>query len=217
MPNLEVRPYRPEDRPGVRRVTYETGYMGEPPTFYWRHRESFSEIWSGYYTDREPGSFWVVDRDGEVVGYLAGCVDTRKAPSAAAAVTRNMWRYGLLVRPGTAGFFWRSMLDALTTGVPDGELHDSRWPAHLHIDLLPVARGQGAGQRLMCAWFEQLRKLGSPGCHLGTLAENTKAIAFFETMGFTRHGDPVRTPGMRSPTGGRHHVQLMVRDLSGSD
>ena len=46
---------------------------------------------------------------------------------------------------------------------------------------------------------------------LGTLFENTRAIGFFERMGFERHGAPILAPGMRTPSGGRHHLQLMVR------
>ncbi len=213
MTELDVRPYRSADRSGLRRVTYETGYMGASPSFYWRHRDSFSDIWSGYYTDEEPESAWVVEHEGEVRGYLIGCVDTRRAPSPERAILKSALRYGLLLRPGTAGFLWRSFVDALRMGIPDGELDDPRWPSHLHIDLLAPVRGRGAGRRLTDAWFARLRERGSPGCHLGTLAENHPAIGFFERVGFRRHGPPVPTPGLRSPEGRRHHVQLMVVDL----
>jgi hypothetical protein len=57
-----------------------------------------------------------------------------------------------------------------------------------------------------------LRQVGSPGCHLGSLLANDGAIAFFQRMGFERFGVPILAPGMRSPTGGRHHLQFMVRD-----
>jgi GNAT superfamily N-acetyltransferase len=97
--------------------------------------------------------------------------------------------------------------------VPTGEVDDPRWPSHLHINLLPEARGRGVGDGLMNEWFSRLRQLGSPGCHLGTLAENTTAIAFFERVGFQRYGVPVLLPGMRLRSGGRMHLQMMVRDV----
>ncbi|MCP5067735.1 MAG: GNAT family N-acetyltransferase, partial [bacterium] len=173
------------------------------------------DIWSGYYTDEEPGSTWLVEEAGQVLGYLAGCIDTHRAPGDQKAILRAMLRYALPLRPGTAGFFWRSSGDVLRDGFPAGELDDPRWPSHLHIDLLPPGRGRGAGKRLMEAWFSQLRDQGSPGCHLGTIGENHAAIRFFEAIGFRLHGEPVVIPGMRSPEGGRHHAQLMVIDLSG--
>jgi hypothetical protein len=53
--------------------------------------------------------------------------------------------------------------------------------------------------------------VGSPGCHLGVIAENEAAVAFFRAMGFKPHGDPVPIPGMRTRGGKRLHQQIMVR------
>ena len=211
---MRVRPYREADREQVRRIAFETGYMGEPCDWYWRDAESFADAWTRYYTDREPESAFVAADGDLVLGYLVGCADTARAPSAAAEITRLMLRRQLLVRPGTAGFFWRAFWDTLRDrGAPSSELTDPRWPAHLHINLLPEARGHGAGRGLMTAWLGRLRQLGVPGCHLGTMAENTRAIRFFESTGFARHGEPVLVPGMRIREGGRMHAQLMVQSL----
>lgn len=198
----------------MREIACETGFMGEPADWYWRDRVSFADAWTGYYTEQEPESAFVAVEGDVVVGYLVGCVDTALAPSPAVAITRLMLRRQLLLRPGTAGFFWRSIRDTLRDrGVPSGELSDLRWPSHLHINLLPAARGRGAGRGLALAWLDRLRHLGSPGCHLGTLAENTAAIRFFQSQGFERFGAPVLVPGMRLRSGGRMHEQLMVRSL----
>jgi GNAT superfamily N-acetyltransferase len=91
-----------------------------------------------------------------------------------------------------------------------GDFIDLRWPAHLHIDLLPAARGTGRGGALMERWLDQLRRAGSPGCHLATLVENTRARAFFSRFGFRNHGDPSPVPGMRGTGGERLHQQIMV-------
>jgi ribosomal protein S18 acetylase RimI-like enzyme len=214
---VEVRPYRREDRDAIRRIVFETGFMGESAAWYWRDAESFAEVWSGYYTDREPESAFVVAERGEVLGYLLGCVDSRRAPGPRTAIARQLWRRQLLLRPGTAGFFWRTLGDVVREPrVPSGELDDPRFPSHLHIDLLPPARGRGAGRRLLEAWLERLRAVGSPGCHLGTLAENAAAIAFFERLGFARHGAPVRVPGLRTRAGARMHQQIMTRAVEAS-
>jgi ribosomal protein S18 acetylase RimI-like enzyme len=213
---VRIRSYRPGDREAVRDICHRTGYMGEPADWYWRDLPSFAAVWTGYYTDREPESAFVAERDGRVVGYLLGCVDTARAPSATDAILRQAARRLLLLRPGTAGFFWRSLGDVLWDArVPPGELRDPRWPSHLHIDLLPEGRGVGAGSGLMRAWLERLSTLGSPGCHLVTLAENRNAIAFFERMGFRRHGPPSLLPGMRTRKGARMHEQILVREVSG--
>ena len=213
-----IRPYQADDRQAVREICYRTGYLGGPADWYWRDFESFADIWTAYYTDREPESVFVAVRSGRVIGYLLGCVDTARAPGPEAAVVHQTVRRLLLFRPGTAGFFWHSIGDLLHgTAAPAGELKDARWPAHLHIDLLPEGRGLGAGTTLMRAWFERLAALGSPGCHLVTMAENRGAIAFFERMGFRSFEPPALVPGMRTPEGERMHQQVMVREMMVSD
>ena len=212
---ITVRPYRSTDRTAVRQIAYQTGYLGDPAGCYWRDFISFADIWTAYYTDHEPESVFVAETAHAPVGYLVGCVDSVRAPSPAAALARQVIRRFLLFRPGTAPFLWRSIWDAAwQRHSPTGELADPRWPAHLHINLLPEARGHGAGAQLMRAWFARLRAVGSPGCHLATLAENRAALAFFERMGFHHLGSPALVPGMRLRSGGRMHLQMMVQEIS---
>lgn len=213
---IAVRSYRAADREAVRRIAFESGFMGDPADWYWRDFPSFADIWTAYYTDCEPESAFVAESDGRVVGYLLGCVQSERAPSPAAALARQAIRRVLFLRPGTAGFLWRSVWDAARQRpVPTGEVADSRWPSHLHMNLLREARGRGAGAQLVKAWFARLRMVGSPGCYLGTLAENRAARAFFARIGFRDLGAPVIVPGMRLRSGDRMHLQLMVQDLGG--
>jgi len=212
---IAIRSYRATDRDAVRRIAYNTGYLGDPADHYWRDFTSFADIWTSYYTDREPESAFVAEVGGRVVGYLLGCIDSSRAPSPAAVLGRQVIRRFLLIRPGTAPFLWRSIWDtAVQRHSPTGELADPRWPSHLHMNITHDARGCGVGGRLMHAWFTRLRKVGSPGCHLATLIENTTAVAFFERMGFRHLDAPLLVPGMRLRSGGRMHLQLMVREVS---
>jgi ribosomal protein S18 acetylase RimI-like enzyme len=209
-----LRPYRAADRACVRDIAYRTGFLGDPADCYWRDVESFANVWTRYYTDEEPESAFVAERDGVAVGFLLGCVDSSRARSPKEVLVREIGRRLLFIRPGTVGFLWRSIADGLRgVEAPSGELADPRWPAHLHIDLLPEARRGGVGAALMRAWLARLQSLGVPGCHLVTLHENRPAVAFFERMGFRPHGPPQLLPGMRMPGGGRMHQQVMVHDL----
>jgi len=217
MSSLVVRPFQPTDRVSVRRVCFETGYMGQPIAWQWRDAESFADMFTSWYTDEEPESARVAELDGEVVGYLLGCRDTSRAANPAAIVGRHIVRRGLLMRPGTAGVCWRALGDVAIDGIRrrlPSLAPDPRWPAHFHIDLLPVARDHGVGGRLVRSWLDELRTVGVRGCHLDTWGENTNAIAFFEAMGFRRHGRPAAMPGMRSPEGDRHTTVTMVQALN---
>jgi len=214
-----VRAYAAGDREQVREICHLTGYMGESAEWFWQDRESFADMFSGYYTDREPESASVVEVDGVVSGYLLGCVDSSRAWNPGTVAGRHILRRGIAFRRGTAGTVWRTVGDGLATiartrhALDELEFSDPRYPAHLHIDLLPAARGQGAGAQLMRRWLDRLRSVGVTGCHLQTMAENTSAIAFFTACGFTPIGGQPAIPGFRRREGGRLHMQTMVQSL----
>ena len=73
MQTVDVRPFEPSDRPVIRELCHRVGYMGDPATFYWRHQESFAEIWTGYYTDQEPESLIVAVREGRPLRLSCRC------------------------------------------------------------------------------------------------------------------------------------------------
>lgn len=219
---MRIRPYRPSDRAGVRRVCFETGYMGEPVAWQWADEDSFADFFSGWYTDHNGAdALVVVDDDDAVLGYLLGCRRSTDVALPHRVMARHLLRRGLLVRPGTAGVLWRSIADtalaAAKRDLPPAQVVDERWPAHLHIDLLPAARGAGMGRQLITRWLDVLRSEDSAGCHLVTWAENDGAVAFFEAVGFRKEGPRHPMPGLRSPDGHRHHSQLMVHPLEGTD
>ena len=219
MADVEIRRFRPEDRDAVRHICFVTGYMGEPVEWMWRDQESFADMFSGYYTDREPESTLVAVIGGKVQGYLLGCRESSRAWNPAAVAGRHIVRRGIAFRPGTAGFVWRSLGDIVgdfarrKVRIADYEFADPAFPSHLHINLLPAARGSGAGGRLVRTWLDDLRTAQVPGCFLQTAAENSNAIAFFEAMGFRRRGEPVLVPGERTRDGARTHIQTMVQAL----
>ena len=66
-----------------------------------------------------------------------------------------------------------------------------RYPAHLHIDLLPSLQGMGQGRALVEKLFAALEAknargegTGVPGIHLGVSGANAGAIGFYRKIGF---------------------------------
>jgi len=57
------------------------------------------------------------------------------------------------------------------------------FPAHLHVNLLPRAQGQGLGRMLIERLIDRLRQRGIGGLHLGVDADNARAIAFYRHLG----------------------------------
>jgi ribosomal protein S18 acetylase RimI-like enzyme len=61
----------------------------------------------------------------------------------------------------------------------------SRYPAHLHIDLLPEIQGKGWGKVMMAALFAEMEQRKIPGLHLGVSTGNNAALAFYNKLGFS--------------------------------
>ncbi|WP_030173107.1 GNAT family N-acetyltransferase [Spirillospora albida] len=211
---MEVRSFVETDRAELRELFGRVG-EGSPTASLWGHLDSEAAIYLIPYMDLVPESLFVATVDGALVGYLTGCPDSSAFPSETERMTRAIKEYKLALRPRTSAFFGRAMLDsvsALLRREPTAkDFDDDRWPAHLHINAAPEARGTGAADALMNRWLERLTRSGSPGCHLQTLVENTRAVRFFERMGFTPYGPTPLVPGLRY-NGKRLRQQTMVWD-----
>lgn len=211
-----MRPYRRADRADVRRICVETGYLGDPVWWLYPDAESFADLFATWYVDHEPEHAWVIDDGtGRVRGYLLGAVDSAAVPSHVGTAVHHTVRRGLLARPGTRAFWWRAALDVVCAGgrvEPDVDLR--RFPAHLHVDLLPEVRGLGLGTELVRTWLGFLRRHGVPGVHVTTFAENARARAFFGSLGFEPHGTARPAPGFRTHLGDRMASMAMATDLA---
>ena len=58
------------------------------------------------------------------------------------------------------------------------------YPAHLHIDLLPPYQGGGHGRALIDTFLAAAAREGAAAVHLGVNPENTRALGFYEHLGF---------------------------------
>lgn len=208
---MEIRGVVPGDRAELLALSGRAG-AGSPTASIWGHAESEAAVYLTPYFELEPESLFVAVSGGELVGYLAGCVDTAAFPSEEQRMSRAISGHRLFLKRRPLAFFARAALDAVRPGPSAGEPDDPRYPAHLHINLVPEARGTGAADALMARWFERLDRVGAPGCFLQTLVENVRAGKFFERWGFTDHGPAVPVPGLRY-RGARVHQRTMVRAL----
>jgi GNAT superfamily N-acetyltransferase len=211
-----VRPYRPADREALRRLAVETAEIGGPSEGIWGDREALADFLTDYYLSDEPGSAWVAERGGQVLGYVSGCLDTRRflrrmslwwGPRGfTRALGRGFWRKDFwkgLARslgeiPGTRSYRSEALLDAC--------------PAHLHINLDPSLRGGGVGRRLVEIFLQEARRRGARGVHLATREDNQGGRAFFERLGFRDVGRS-SVPSFAAHGPARHGIVVYSRDL----
>ncbi|MFC9993534.1 GNAT family N-acetyltransferase [Nocardia sp. NPDC127526] len=210
---MEIRGFVAGDSAGLRELYGRAG-AGSPVASLWGDPESEAAIYLDPYVELEPESLLVAVVDGKLTGYLAGCLDGAKFPSEEERIGRAIREHRLFLRRKSAAFFGRAMIDTVAARIrwepTAGDFTDPRWPAHLHIAVAAEARGTGAAAGLMTRWFERLDEHGSPGCHLQTQVENTRAVRFFTRMGFTPLDPAPPIAGMRY-RGERVHQLTMVR------
>ncbi|MFA5873337.1 MAG: GNAT family N-acetyltransferase [Anaerolineales bacterium] len=187
MPDLVIRPYQPADRQPVFRIGADTAFFGAPIEAYMEDRNAFLDAFYAYYTDLEPEHAWVACADGEVVGFLAGCVNTRLhnrkllrviLPRLTGNLLRGKYHFGKRSLHYFSGLLGGLLRREFTRVDLD------TFPAHLHINVESAWRGYKLGQRLMEAYLGQLRELGITGVYLDTTSLNEVACRLYEKIGF---------------------------------
>jgi ribosomal protein S18 acetylase RimI-like enzyme len=115
----------------------------------------FFKRWCGDYQTFYPKEFFLAYEEDKLLGYLSGCSDSLRAQDE-------------LNVPGYSIF---------------QDLFNN-FPAHLHINFHPDARGKGLGSLLVNHYIKVLRKNGVKGVHLVTSPE-AKNVSFYDRLGFT--------------------------------
>ncbi|WP_203135705.1 GNAT family N-acetyltransferase [Microbacterium sp. JZ31] len=184
---MRIRPYRPGDRDAVAEVCLRTADHGSDATGVFEDDDLWALVFALPYVTRHPDLAFVVEAlDGRVVGYVIGTDDTdsfedwfrdewwprfaERFPQPESERTRQ---------DGTVTYAYGRRAGA----EPYAGLG---YPAHLHIDLLPEAQGQGLGRALIDTLVAALRSRRVPGLHLAASDRNTGALAFYDRLGFTR-------------------------------
>lgn len=177
------RPDRPQDRADVYDVCVRTADAGRDARGQLSSDDLWGDVFAGPYLLLEPELAFVLDDGDRVVGYVLGTADTARW----AAEHRARWlpvvgpRYPAPAEPRTREEHIVDLLHHPERNVHP-ELRDH--PAHLHVDVLPAHQGAGHGRALIGAFVAALAARGVAGAHLGVLAANTGARAFYARLGF---------------------------------
>jgi len=179
-----IRNYRASDRETVRRLCCETGFIGNPIDPVFEDRQLFADFLTGYYTDWEPESAFVLEVAGEVRGYLLG--------------SRKPLRQQLYNIYQNAGLLLRGILHYARYNA--ASRHFVHWvlchgwrevpaaprrAAHFHINLLPEARNVATTRALMDAYLKYLHDNGVKRVYGQMVTfESRRGAKMFERYGF---------------------------------
>lgn len=179
----QIRPYRSEDRAALYDVCLRTADAGASAVGLLDDDELWGDLFAVPYVERDPGLSWVVEADdGRTIGYIVATDDT----DAFEQWFRDEWWPRIAERhprPAHAASREEKLVEYAYGRGPGTEPNAIEYPAHLHIDLLPETQGLGLGRRLIETLFDELRRRGVAGLHLGMDPANTSAAAFYERIG----------------------------------
>ena len=187
MSDLTIRPARPGDETGAYYVCLKTGNFGQDgEPFYQDDPDALGRIFVGPYLAYEPELSLILEDNQGICGYALGALDSRGFYRR----YENEWRPEICARfpapQGDATQWTRAQQVHDWYHHPDyfcPEPYDA-YPSHLHIDFLPRAHGRGYGRRMMEMVMDKLRARGSPGAHLGVSMANSRALGFYQRLGF---------------------------------
>lgn len=182
-----VRPYRRGDDAGLADVCLRTAADGQDGTDRYRRAGLPGAVYALPYVRFEPDLCLVVDdgtREGRVSGYVLGTSDT----VAFEEWCERAWWPDVRRRypadgqvPGSAD---EELARLAARGLRTPRRLTDRYPAHLHVDLLPSVQGEGFGRLLLERFFDAAAGAGATGVHLGVGAGNDRATGFYARLGF---------------------------------
>ncbi len=182
-----IRKYRPCDRGPVRKICADTALLGEPVEKCFDDRDIAADILISYYTDCEPESVFVAEADGEIAGYLAGCLKPRRRRKVfffviLPSVLKKIAVRFTLLRKKTLLVGFNFLKSFLKGEFFHPDFH-REFPASLHINVDARFRGGGIGTELLESCLDFLRKKNIKGVHLRT--RSSGAFGFFAGAGFS--------------------------------
>jgi len=188
MEEILIRHYQRGDRSLLRKIAWDTAFIGEPADTFFNDREILADFLTRYYTDYEPGSCFVAQNpEGRVVGYLTGAKDTGVLERAfQAKILPGLLRRTLLskafLKKKTLAFIFHFSVSFLRGEfkMPDFR---SEYPATLHINIEEKSRHLKIGSRLIAAYLDYLTGEKIPGVSMATMSG--EAGDFFIRQGFS--------------------------------
>jgi ribosomal protein S18 acetylase RimI-like enzyme len=179
-----IRPYHPSDLPAVYRICLLTGDSGSDASASFTDPDLLGHYYAAPYCVLEPDIAFILTVDGAPSGYVLGTRDSARFYQRCEEEWFPVLREHYPLPPEADQSYQASMIRAIHYGHRHNPDLQASYPAHLHIDLLPQAVAQGNGRRMMQTFLDRLRAVGVPGVHLGVGGQNTRAIAFYQRMGF---------------------------------
>lgn len=184
--NISIRKYSPRDRQALRRISYETSFLGKADDLF-DEPEILADALTLYFTDSEPESCFVAVRGDKVIGYLIGAKNENAMAKVAwfKIYPRLLWVAiirGLFLKKKTFRFI-AGVFSSYFKGEFAAPDFSPEYPAILHINIAHDCRGAGVGYQLIGVYCQYLEQHDVKSVRASTMSDSARG--FFEKCGFT--------------------------------
>lgn len=185
---MNIRPVRPDDIDALYAISLATSYAGGDASHLYDDPKLTGHIYSAPYAVLEPHLGIVIEDAEGVAGFAVGTTDTRAWEDR---LEKEWWPHLRLRYADPAGAVqdtwsadeYRAFMIHHPSQTPDEVVY--RYPAHLHMNLLPRVHGKGLGSEMFNKWRSIAARHSSNGVHVGVNQANKRAIGFWGKIGFT--------------------------------
>ncbi|HET56510.1 MAG TPA: N-acetyltransferase [Ignavibacteria bacterium] len=181
--NIEIRSFHFSDITALYKICLLTGDSGKDATKLYNEPDLLGHYYAAPYAIFEPELAYVLTINYIPCGYILGTKNTKNF----AAKCEKDW-FPVLRKKYPTPNKNDSSLDAnIIKLIHKGYILKEEllnYPAHLHIDLLPVTQGKGLGRKMIDTFVDKLKSENITGLHLEVGKKNTNAIGFYKRVGF---------------------------------
>jgi len=182
--SLNLRAACVEDEVGIAHVCLRTANSGKDASKLYSRPDLPALIWATPYLVNSPGHCFVVEQGAKVVGFIVTTPNTRDfegwlQQEWMSETERRLDGFEPATEADTNAI---AAINAMRQQTPS---YADKFPAHLHINLLPEAQGTGFGRKLVTTALQKLKGEGVSAIHLGVSLKNLNAVGFYKTLGFT--------------------------------
>ncbi|MDB5486938.1 MAG: acetyltransferase family protein [Reyranella sp.] len=183
----QIRPFNEADLDACYAISLATGLAGGDAASLYRDPKMMGHIYVAPYALLKPDLTFIVEDAEGVAGFVAGTVDTVAWEER---LEREWWPALRLRYPDpsdlpseslTADQRRAAMIHRPSRTPPDVA---AKYPAHLHMNLLPRLQRRGAGSLLLRTWLAAARARDAGSFHVGVNRMNTGAMRFWKKQGF---------------------------------
>src|SRR5579871_2108611 len=184
---LTIRPFHADDLENLYAISLATGHAGGDASHLYIDPKLLGHTYSAPYACLEPRLALVIEDRKGVAGFAVGVAET----STWEQRLEQAWWPSLRKRypmpseaeaPNWTHDQRRSFMIHRPTRTPP--VVASRFPAHVHLNLLARIQGRGAGTELFKRWLAVASKDGDLATHVAINRANTGAMRFWDKMGF---------------------------------